>query len=141
MNQNPNTNKECEVCEDYGGNPPPHVCSTPSPKDWETRFDEEFNSLYGINVSVLDSEPVMIGNPPVADIKDFIRNEKAKSYEEVFIEGQKHAFGVDKENVRKEAQKELAKEIQEKLFEDYMRHGYIAKEIIIDLLRSKHLLD
>ena len=35
-------------------------------------FEKEFNSLYGVNVSVVNSEPVLIGNPPVADILSFI---------------------------------------------------------------------
>ena len=39
------------------------------------RFEKEFNSLFGVNVSILNSEPVMIGNPPIADILAFIQSE------------------------------------------------------------------
>jgi len=44
-------------------------------EEMKKRFEKEFNSLYGINVSVLNSEPVMIGNPPIADLLSFINQE------------------------------------------------------------------
>lgn len=41
----------------------------------KNRFEKKFNSLYGINVSVLNEEPVMMGNPPIADLLAFIELE------------------------------------------------------------------
>lgn len=46
-----------------------------TPTTMKERFEKEFNSLYGINVSVLNSEPVMIGNPPIVDLLSFIQSE------------------------------------------------------------------
>jgi hypothetical protein len=131
MNQNPNTNKECEVCEDYGGNPPPHVCSTPSPKDWEARFDEEFEYA--------DFPMNLAGQRSDVRIKEFIRQEKAKS-EKVSDETKEFYY----QNGWRAGQKELAKEIIE-LQEDQpgeYGHGYdYAFQQIQELLTSKHLLD
>ena len=64
----PKQEKECEGCKLVG------TTKYHSPQDstWEESFDKEFSSLYGVNVSVLNSEPVIMGNPPVADIKSFI---------------------------------------------------------------------
>lgn len=44
-------------------------------EEMKKRFEKEFNSLFGVNVSILNSEPVMIGNPPIADILAFIQSE------------------------------------------------------------------
>lgn len=43
-------------------------------KEHREEFDKEFNALYGMNVSIFNGEPVIIGNPPVADIMNWHTN-------------------------------------------------------------------
>lgn len=43
-------------------------------KEQREEFDNKFNALYGMNVSIFNGEPVIIGNPPVADIMNWHTN-------------------------------------------------------------------
>ena len=117
MNQNPNTNKECNGthcrCMNLDGecakihyadcvkhNP---YLSTPSPKDWEDRFDKEFpfGSFAGSSTKA-------------SEVKEFIRQERTN------------------------AQKEIAKEI----YEVYMNDKLGTTETLSKIMHSiKHLLD
>ena len=53
-------------------------------------FEKEFNSLYGINVSILNTEPVIIGNPPVADILAWHKSQMELAYKKGVEDVKKH---------------------------------------------------
>lgn len=68
---------------------------------WEKEFDNIFDSHWNPSEAPKGSN---------SDVKNFIRSEiqkaKAEGYEEGFIAGQKHAFGVDRERVKEEGRRE-----------------------------------
>lgn len=112
---------------------------------WESEFDENF-VLEGEHTNSLSKKMFTIWPDGTRSItlpqhlKGFISSllskVSASSREKGFIEGQKHAFGVDKERVARDARKEEREEMRRKIEELIKDKNYVKMDEILSLLKE-----
>ena len=96
----------------YKGNFQIELDSNPSNTSWDEAFDKLEVTYPKLGLREEFTEHLLLDENIEKVIKSFIHSTvEPMIREQAYIEGQKHAFGVDKERVRKEERGELIKEL------------------------------